>query len=405
MLIPEPSFFRETGPDHHVGITTGVQTRTETLGRACAVTIVLVLSLAACGGYDAPTVYEPITDPAQLYTALALDHRAINLSTAPGYRTIQLTATPRNVLGEQLAGLPAPTFRSTQPLRVRVSHDGLIEALQTGTGILVIAELAIEGSNIRHADTARVNVTSNAAPPVLDRLELDPVTPDSAVWGLNPSLVSGFYFAILKIAGADPSQRLTARAVDAAGNAITGLAIELGSLDPSVGRWINDPDCAGGCVEAYRPGQARMVANTFAYGVAKADTVTFTVKLPAFQYVLLHPTTRTEGAIQPREVNVQRNGWVFWQNRSGQLADVVFDDPTNVVEPTTVCAATATAMQLSGITEPAPPCGAGNIPAFNDATQFSNILNFRVRQFPVPGVYTYRNTVTGAIGRVVVIDG
>jgi hypothetical protein len=370
--------------------------------RARAVSIFFALALFACGGFDTPTIYEPITDPAQLYVDLKLNERAINLATAAPYNTIQLTATPRNGLGEPMTGLPAPTFRSTQPLRVRVSHDGLVEALQTGTGILVIAELAVEG-NVRHADTARVNVIVNATPPVLGGFEIDPVPPDSAVWPMIPAVNYGLHQFLLISAGVSTNPGLTARAVDPAGNPITGLQIEVQSLDPAVASWNADVEF----VSVFRLGPARMVARTFAYGVTRADTVTFAVKLPMYQTVELRAAGSIAGAVTPSEVPVRTGGWVFWQNMSGQPMDVTFDDATNIREATTICDALESAfapfvVQVYGSTEF--PCDAGNIPAFSDTAAF-NQLNFRVRQFPVPGVYPYHNTLTGASGRIIVTGG
>jgi hypothetical protein len=357
----------------------------------------LVLVVAACGGYDAPTIYEPITDPAQLYVALTLDHGAINLSTAAPYNTLQLTATPRNALGQPLTGFAAPTFRSTQPLRVRVAHDGRVEALQTGTGILVIAELAVEG-NVRHADTARINVTATASPPVLDRLELDPVPPDSAVRWLDPSVLFGLYFAVLRIGGiAIEPTPITARALDAAGNAITGLQFEYQSLDPATARLPQD----GGVAETVRLGQARIVARTTAYGVSKADTVTFTIKPPVIQAIILHPAAAGAGGIEPSDALVQPNGFVFWTNLSGQTADVTFDDPTNVTEVSAAIRDVATNL---GNRPDIGSGGAGNITAFEYTGGTFAGAAARVRQFPVPGVYPYRNTVTGATGRIIVTD-
>lgn len=377
--------------------------------RAPAGILPLALVLLACGGYEGPaTVTEPITDPAQVYAALTLDHGAINLSTVAPFNTIQLTATPRDGLGQPMIGLPAPTFRSSQPLRVRVSHDGRIEALQTGTGILVIAELRVGKDSVQRLDTARVNVTATAAPPILDRLELDPVSPETAAWGLEPS-VSSILGPLLLFTGRFFAPRLAPRALDPAGNAIAGLVIDFESLDPAVVRW----ESSFSELNMLSLGQARMVAHTTAYGVTKADTVTFTVKLPLYQTITLHPATRTAGALEPSEIRLRSGGWVLWDNRSGQLADVTFDDPANVAEPTTECDAlenpavfgTNVVQRIYGGQF---PCGSGNIPAFNDVDPMfnnANTVNFRIRQFPVPGVYTYRNTVTGGIGRVVVTDG
>ena len=135
---------------------------------------------AGCGGLEPVAPYTDTTaNPELLYIALTLDHPALNLSTAPGYETWQLTATPRNAAGGAMSGLPTPTWLSKDTTAVWVTQDGLVTARKatSAAGVQVIAEMIAPG-NIRHADTAVVTVKALPTPP--KTLTIDPLAPDSA---------------------------------------------------------------------------------------------------------------------------------------------------------------------------------------------------------------------------------
>src|SRR6188472_1020921 len=153
--------------------------------RAPVLRLLLGLALAGCSGLEPVPTYEPVTDPAQLYMRLVLSHRAINLSTVAPANTLQLTATPLDASGQPMAGLPVPSFRSSDTTSVWVTPEGLLQARGPATGVTVIADLVAPG-NIRHADTAMVNVNATTdPPPVLASLVLDPVQGDSAVRAID----------------------------------------------------------------------------------------------------------------------------------------------------------------------------------------------------------------------------
>ena len=301
-----------------------------------------------------------------------------------------------------MSGLPAPTFRSSDTTTVRVSADGLIEARGQVTEVFVIAELTADG-NVRHVDTAVVNVTTDQAPPTLASISIQPVPPDSAKWSMLSAVGEGYGLVLLLIAGVDvfgdffPS--VSASAFDTSGQPMPALAIEYESLDPAV---IQIGRRTGGGSIPSRPGQARIVARTTAYGITKADTVVYTVTLPVLNTVRFAPVPDGAPAFTPSEVTIVPNGMVFWASLNGAgPMDVTFDDPANIAEVTPVCAA------LSGVF-----CEVGNIPAvagfageffFDGSPELFDKV--RGRRFPVPGVYTYRNSITGATGRVVVTGG
>src|SRR4051812_21430714 len=82
--------------------------------------LLLASTVLGCGSDDALSAPAAVTDGAQLYMALTLDHRAITLSTVPPYDTLRLTATPRNAAGAPLSLGDSITFTSSDPATVRV---------------------------------------------------------------------------------------------------------------------------------------------------------------------------------------------------------------------------------------------------------------------------------------------
>jgi hypothetical protein len=327
-----------------------------------------------------------------MFMSLTIDHPAVILSTAALYNTFQLTAIPRSALGDPMAGLPAPVFhldKDTDSTKVTVTSTGLLMAKSATSedGVVVIAELRT-GDNVRRVDTAFVQVTTDPAPPVLTSFSIDPVPPDSAVWAMG---FTGITPIFLYLAGIIPDfefpLQLHPQVLDAANNPIAGLRVEYTSLDPTVAivdRWT-------GRGHPFRPGHVRLVARTTAYGVSKADTTLFTTTWQFFQDVHLRAT-----GVEPSEAWVAPHGVVFWFNDLQNAADLTFDDVTDVAAPpTAICDAIAL------FVGPGADCGMGNFPLAVPLEGSFGYSSAGIRQFPVPGVYTYR-TSTGATGRIVV---
>lgn len=352
----------------------------------------MALGLVGCGGLEPVTTYQQITDPAQLFMTLAIDHSAATLSTAARYDTLQLAATPLNALGEPLTGLSAPTFHlatATDSTLVTVTSTGLLtaKAETTDPGVFVVAELQASG-NIRRTDTMLVKVTTLAPPPVLTSFSIDPS--DSAIRSMK--LGTGFSWLLLNIVGLAPSPSVLPQALDAANAPITGLAIAYTSLDPDIAvvdRWQ-------GTVNFLRPGQARLVARTTAYGVIKTATTAFTVTLPISQEF----NVVTGQLLQQREFRIVPHGYVLfgWLNNDGDpvTMDLAFDTPPGEVAtpPAVLCDA------FEGFLGPG-LCGTGDISFPLPATPGQQFQAFRMRQFPVPGIYPY-HTSTGETGRIIV---
>lgn len=345
-----------------------------------------IFVISGCGDFVTVDTFEPITDPAQLFMKLTLNHKAINLALADPYDTLQLVAVPRNALGEPIDGLPKPVFRSSDTTRVWVTSDGLIQARRAGTGVRVIAELVADG-NIRHVDTALVNVVASTSPPKLTVFSITPETPEEAVWGVWPleAVVGGVF---LTMAGMNVRPGLVLRALNENGSPVSGLQVQYESLDPD----IILVDGRGNVRNVDAPGTARLVARTYAYGAAYADTAVITVTPPQVHGIQL--SARSDGTLvlEPTEVVIRPNGYVFWSNLTEKELDIVFDDPTNVADIPEVCATSGEAM-----------CGGGNIAPFDGSGGLLN--SARGRRFPVPGVYPFHSKLTGFTGKVIVTDG
>jgi hypothetical protein len=334
--------------------------------------------------------FEPETDPSRLLLALTLNHRAINLATVEPYDTFRLVATPRNALGEPLTGLPAPTFRSTDTTAVWVTPDGVLHARRAVGAVQVIASVVANG--IRREDTAYVNVTARSEAPQLTTFSIAPQTAEEGTWPILPQMneVAGVGAAILAVVGIRPHPPgFPLRALDTNGDPVPGLVVEYQSLDPE----ILSVDRRSGQAQPRRPGQARVAAHTVAYGVARADTAIFTVTVPVVHGVTI--TGRGDGALmlEPTEVRILENGYVFWANTTTTPVDIRFEDPANVDNIPQIC------LLLGGIA-----CDPGEISAFAaDNTTNPLLSRLRARRFSQAGVYEYESSLTGLSGRVVVL--
>lgn len=363
------------------------------------VSLAIVSLVGGCSNIEpVPPEETPITDPTQLYMSLTLDHPALNLSTVDGYNTQQLTAIPRDALGHAMLGLPAPSYKSSDTTKVRVTPDGLITAVEAATGVTVSASLT--AGPVTHSDVAYINVT-DLTPPVLASLSIHPVPPDSAIWGTYASVTDQTlgrllvadalqqlgYFA----PGSGTHPQVAPRVLDAMGQEIAGLEIVYTSLDSAVAT----VDRLSGTVTVIRAGQVHMVAQTTAYGVTKADTVLFTTTLPMMRgiSIVLGPTGAS--VFQPSEVRIRPYGYVAWSNYLEiDSVDVTFDDPTQVASPgADICTYWTVNYDFGAL------CGIGNV--MLPIKDF--ILSHRVRQFPFPGSYAYHSARLGGItGRIIV---
>jgi len=380
--------------------------RTHDMGRIFLVSI--GVGLVGCGGLEPVAKFEPTTDPTQLYMSLALNHRAITLSTVPGYDTLRLIATPLDATGAPIEGLPAPVFTSNDTVNLPVTPDGLLEVRGVATGVRVSVSLTM--GNIKHVDTVVVNVNATSdPPPVLASLSLDPPDGDSTIRALQGNLsISVNTDFIFRSPYRFRTWTLTPVVLDNMGNPMSDIVIESVALDSAVAtvfHFSSSPSSAE--IERHRPGTVRMVARATAYGVTKADTVVFTVTWPLTQTVEIGSEEPGFPFVFPREVRLAPNGLVGWMNYLVSDAfDIVFDDTANVARPPAVICDRLS--QLPDNFGPGEHCGTGNfiIPerplAESTPFGFPQYWTVQVRQFPVPGVYTYHSVRAGITGRIIV---
>lgn len=361
--------------------------------RCLGVLTLCTLMLVGCGEIKRATPFEPVTDGSKLFGALTLDHRAINLSTTAPYDTIRLTAIPRNMRGEPLEGLPAPTFRSADTVSVWVTEDGLVQARRATSGVAVIAEL-VTGDNVRHADTAIVKVSAAATPPQLASFAITFDTPELAEWPITAeSGQLAELFFLLAGLPSPVSRMVTVTARDDIGNPVLGLEIDYISLDPDkviVNRRT-------GVVEKVigPPGEAKVLARTTAYGTVFADTATVTILGPVIQSYFIQQAPDGSPLWFFTDLIIRPGGYVAWyySYAGGAPLGITFDDATGVEASPELCATLGVFM--------APHfCEAGNIaPYQGDVLLFDST---RIRQFNEPGIYDF-NTTHGVRGRVRVV--
>lgn len=365
------------------------------------VALVLSVVLASCGS-DAPTPFAPATgsDAAGRFWSLTLNYQAVTLSTVAPYDTIRIVATPRDASGHAIEGLGPISFRSLDSSRVRVTPDGVLHAVRTGSNVTI--QVSLSAGGVTHLSDVSVTVTNVSSPPVLAHIDVFPTTPDS-----NPVPIGGDGTFLSITASGDASafavSLLAMSLTDTAGNPISNINVAGISSDSSVLQAF--PQGTLLFLGGIRPGRADVILTATAYGVTVADTIPFMVTMPIFDVVkIAQRPTGLSGAMQPTFVSpdivISPGGTVVWANVSGEPVDIVFDDPTNVVDHGAISCANA------GVTDVG---GTGSIDAFGVPQDTSAATldpeNCRSRGFPVPGTYTYHSTHTAATGRIVVSTG
>jgi len=181
-------------------------------------------------------------------------------------------------------------------------------------------------------------------------------------------------------------QILTAAAIDAFGDSVPDILVDLESSDTLVARI----DQFGSLI-AVGVGQTTLRISTSAYGQQYSDSLRFTVGVSRVSaFVILSPTTPNEtghawqlsGSDTAR---IAKGGVIRWENSGAVRTAITFDDPANVDSAATVFIGEYTgAGDISSF-------GAGTIRLQDDPFGFIRASR-RSRAFPVAG--TYRFTVT-----------
>jgi hypothetical protein len=329
--------------------------------------VALLATMLSCGGEQAVT--NPGTDGSTLFWSLTLDQHAVNLSTVSPYDTAHIVATPRTSDGNVYPNAPAVQYVSSDLEHVQVSADGQLQAIAPGANIAVVATMSV--GNLTHSDTVMVDVVSDSVPPVLESFSIHPVPPDSAVWGANALENLTFVGSRFVVAHDD------------AGNPLSGFSIYFHSSDTT----IATIDRSTGELNGKRPGLVTIIASTSAFGVSRADTLPFTITMPAFMAVSIAPPPGTTGpniVAGPPVATIAAGGTILFIDFNLFQISITFPDPSVIAEDQLVCF-----------------CGSGNIDLWGaDTVDLNN--DFRGRSFPVAGTYVYTvhggpNALTGTI--------
>ena len=292
--------------------------------------------------------------------------------------------------GNPIVVQQAPTFRSTDTLRVKVSSTGLVTGIAVGTAS-VIATLqntpgSTGGAAVTLADTTIFTVT--AAPVQLGSMQL-----------------TGRATGTPNTVGAGSTLALTTTITNASGAPIT-----------NVGRpqyYSTRPDVATvsttGIVTGVSPGSTTILASltvgpatqTASFDVVVTQPIAATVMICG-QACQANPVTGI--AFTPATITVSATQAQV-QGVAG--ATVTFTVPAN----TFTAATTPNSTQCFNVTfaDPsaagavAPSTDAGNIGT--DAAGTTNAplcTGSRARRFVTPGTYTYTNSTNGATGTIIV---
>jgi hypothetical protein len=327
--------------------------------------------LAACGSDTMG--FDPVLAPGAFFAGLSLSQHAVNLSLAAPSNSMRLVAAP--VFGDGTTVPGTVIFESESP-QVTVGADGTITAVDvTGAPVLVRASLTYQG--VTRTDSAYVMVTSTAPDGALQYFSIQPVEGDSA-----------------KVATASASfdiKPLTVTTRTTTGDPVPGLVVAFRSSD-TVTATVDQ----SGTVVGYRPGRVTLYASTYAYGVEKADSLSFIVGQPLGIYVRVAPyiptgSTTTLLEFSPATITIGVGGNVVWLNNNAQAIDMVFDDATDVGPATFF-----SFFDMSG--------DSGNVRSFTGVVdQFGVNPGYAVRSFPKPGRYPYHSTLYDHPSGVVIV--
>jgi len=315
----------------------------------------VAFALGACGSDSAVGVGQTVDET---YWSLRTSAEAVTMTTGS---TLQLTVAPLNGNQGTLANLPAATFTTSDSQKVKVSATGLLTAVQvTGaTPVTVIAKLTVGG--ITNADTTQVLVVSTAR--TFKSLSIQPAVGDSAKVALASS-------KLLNVVALDSND---------APLVSPNIIIKYRSLNPLVATVS-----ATGSVSGVTKGKVKIVASTTSYGVAKSDTILYTVGNAATAQVFLFGNSFTGvSPVNPATTIVGVFATVTFTKSVAYSAvvttDITFDSLTSNI------------VNISGGGTGANIVGLANAP-----------VNAQ-RKFMVPGTYTFKEGPLGNPGKIIVI--
>jgi hypothetical protein len=300
---------------------------------------------------------------ANLYFALQLDQHAINMSLSPPSNTIQLSATALNQDGQPLADTGTVRF-SASDSTVTVSPAGLVTAQYTNQSGVTLVIASLQKNNVTLADTAFIHVTASPPAAALATFSIQPLPGDSAIVGYPGSYT------------------VTVHATDANGQAMLfdpqDNFVYFSSSNPA----LVAVDRSAGQTSSGDTAHVTLVATTWAYGIAKRDSVHFLEGWPISAFVLLDSVVDLGAHFLPPSVVLGVGGVVQFvrgiAKRGDQFGsvgnDVVFDNPAAVDSASNFC---------GNFT------GRGNISPIDTV----NACKWPARSFPVAGTYNFQSVL------------
>lgn len=244
------------------------------MGRCTRGSCVLLMGMLAACGTDAVGPTPPTAD--QVFWALSLNRHAVNMALQQPYDTVQLVAVPRTSSGT-LIETSAPVTYAASDSTVTVTPAGLVTAHYLTGHTKVIARQTVRGITL--ADTVDVQVSEDPLAAPLATLSIQPYNADGEPFGSKMAMdctsdIEGCPFLSLQatIGTGDPATDTVCNAYGCR----EPLLVRYTSSDPTVA--LVHP---AGDVEAVGPGRVTFYVSTFAYGIAKTDSIAFSVGYPS----------------------------------------------------------------------------------------------------------------------------
>lgn len=193
-----------------------------------------------------------------------LNHHAATLSTFSPWDTMQLSMTALTSSGDTVYSDSAiVSYESLDSNMVSVTPDGKVQAKVVNSGTSILASMTI--GEVTYKDTIIVRVEANASPRTLSTLSIQPLPPDSAKTSVSTAIFTLQRF--LKITATDDLP-------------MTGLLVHYKSLNPIANNVNRSTGMFGPLAVLKSVGPVTFVASTYAFGVAKADTLYFQMGYP-----------------------------------------------------------------------------------------------------------------------------
>ncbi len=318
-----------------------------------------------------------------------------NLATAAPYDTVQLRATGYSGTGQVIDAPIEFSVATVADTKLSIDSIGMLHALADGKKLVIRASMRYNGTT--RTDSAFVYVIAGTPAQHGAQMRFSIAAQDSA-----------------KVASGRPADTLVALLrQDSAGNNMQPLVVKVWSADNSILAIRSNYDILGDNVKSdyvrisgRRPGWTTLYASAYAYGVFIQDSITLRVGWPLLQSIAVAKTFLPGTTTQVIDFSIKKfivgvGACVVWRNDLNDEVDVTFDDPSTVGPPSQSlvgCTIRGTDPDLNG----------GNIAPFKVMYRENGGLipgsNMRSRTFPKPGVYTYRSTLWGTTGTIVVCD-